>query len=519
MAAFVASTHQQRFFDWIATGHGSAVLVAVPGAGKTTTIFEALRIIPEAQSVHVLSFNSINTVEARERLKRLEAEHATGNTAGRPVRGFRSVRCTTFHGLGFGAVCKRLGKKPSEIETDGKKLHKLFAAGHGTDDVELYGAFVCKLVSLAKGEGVGALVGGGPELWQGIIAHHDLMLESEDADEDTAIEMARALLRASNEQAKLGIIDFDDQIYLPLLWRLRLWQNDWVFVDEAQDTSPTRRAIAKLALRPGGRLVAVGDPFQAINGFAGASNDALDIIIREFNCTELTMPVSYRCPKVIEPLVRTIVPYFEVALGAEQGVMEHLSPKDALERLGSRDVVLCRQTAPLVELAYAVIRTGRGCVILGRDVGAGLVNLIKQMRAKGIPSLEEKLVEYRDREHAKFMARGEEGKADSVCDRVACIETVIRHLPETERTVPKLMSRLADMFSDNGGDVLTLSTVHKAKGREWKRVAIYQPELMPSRFARQDWQHQQELNLMNVAYTRTQGELYFIDGKIKEDAK
>jgi len=84
---------------------------------------------------------------------------------------------------------------------------------------------------------------------------------------------ARSLIQASNESAKLGMLDFDDQLYLPLLWKLRLFQNDFVFIDEAQDTNPVRRALAKLALRPGGRLIAVGDPRQAIYGFTGASHE------------------------------------------------------------------------------------------------------------------------------------------------------------------------------------------------------------------------------------------------------
>ena len=50
---------------------------------------------------------------------------------------------------------------------------------------------------------------------------------------------------------------------------------------------------------------------------------------------------------------------------------------------------------------------------------------------------------------------------------------------------------------------LTLSTVHKAKGREWDRVYLLgRNKFMPSKWARQEWQYQQELNLMYVAVTR-----------------
>ena len=66
---------------------------------------------------------------------------------------------------------------------------------------------------------------------------------------------------------------------------------------------------------------------------------------------------------------------------------------------------------------------------------------------------------------------------------------------------------------------LTLSTCHKAKGREWQRVAILEPELMPSKWARQDWQYQQEQNLIYVAYTRTQSELFIMKPQPKAEAE
>ena len=506
MSPFAPSTHQQRFFDWLKTGRGSAILIAVAGSGKTTTVFKALPLIPERESVLVLSFNSINTREAKERLEKLTVEYDARHFE---PRTFRKVRCSTFHSLGFGSVCKFLNLRPDQITTDGGKLGNLFRAGHGENDIEMYGAFVTKLVSLAKGEGIGAIVPDTADRWWGLVNHHDLSLESEFADEETGIELARELLRSSNEVARQGSIDFDDQIYLPLLWRLRLWQNDWVFVDEAQDTNPARRALVKLALRPGGRLVAVGDPFQAIYGFTGASNDALELIKQEFRAVELPLTVSYRCPKAVGPLVRGIVPYFETAPNAIEGEVKTLPVAEALKLLSDRDVVLCRNTAPLVELAYQMIAEGRGCTILGKEIGEGLVKLIKQMKAAGLERLLEKIGEFEAREVAKHMAKGEEGRAEAVTDRVACIVTVANRLPETQRTIPALIAKLGSMFSDTNG-VLTLSTVHKAKGREWLNVAIYRPELMPSKWARQEHQYKQELNLQVVAWTRAKETLIFM---------
>jgi DNA helicase II / ATP-dependent DNA helicase PcrA len=499
-ATFAPSAYQQRFFDWVETGRGSAVLVAVAGSGKTTSVIEAQRRIPEGKAVLLLAFNAIIAAELNERLATLRKD--TG-------RAFAGWRASTFHSLGLGAVRKFLSNiqlgKP-----DGGKMRNLLREFLDEADLDAYGDFVSDLVSKAKGEGIGALTPDLPGAWFELIRHHDLTLTVENSTEERAVEIARQALNRSEMASRRGIIDFDDMLYLPIKWKLRLFQQDWVFVDEAQDTNPVRRALAKLALRPGGRLVAVGDPKQAIYGFTGASHDAIDLIKREFNAVELPLTVSYRCARKVVQAAQEIVPYLEAAPNAIEGTVDRGMPlPEALKHLGSHDAILCRQTAPLIKCAYELIAKGVGCHVLGREIGAGLVNLVKKMRAKGLPQLEEKLIAFREREVARFTARGEEGKAEGVADRVECVFTVIGHLAEPDRSIPKLIERISTMFSDANG-VLVLSTVHKAKGREWERVAILRPDLMPSKWARQDWQMEQEKNLIYVAITRTKRHLMFL---------
>lgn len=57
-----------------------------------------------------------------------------------------------------------------------------------------------------------------------------------------------------------------------------------------------------------------------------------------------------------------------------------------------------------------------------------------------------------------------------------------------------------------------LSTIHKAKGLENDRVFFLCPELIPSRFATQPWQYEQERNLKYVAITRAKRELIYVSG-------
>jgi DNA helicase II / ATP-dependent DNA helicase PcrA len=506
--SFVASQYQAAVFDFIERAKGSAIVRAVAGSGKTTTILHALRYIKDGASVLMLAFNAAIAKELQTRVE------AIGKELGKSF-----VNARTFHSLGYGAVMNRIKghRRPgtnaqhpaANLNVDANKMRKIARETLGMVDERLYSEFACRLVSLAKGQGIGALEPDLDAAWYSLVAHHDLYLDSVDANIDRGVEIARQLLQVSNDRAENGEIDFDDQLYLPLLWKMKLTQYDFVFIDEAQDTNPARRALAKLALKPGGRLIAVGDPMQAIYGFTGASHDAMDLIAAEFDAQELPLSVSYRCAREIVALAQTIVPYLEPSPSASQGAVSRLKLNVALKALKPSDAVLCRQTAPLVGLAFKLIAAGRGCIILGREIAKGLVSLIEKQRADSVEGLLEKLATYREREIARFTAKGEEQKAEGVADRCDCIETVIHNLPETERTVFAVVRKIESLFSDANG-VLTLSTVHKAKGREWNTVAILEPELMPSKWARQAWQVAQERNLMYVAYTRAKEHLIFL---------
>lgn len=503
MSGHPASAHQAAIFDAVANPNsGSKSVIAVAGAGKTTVIKNALLHMPGGSHVQGLAFNT----DAAANLKAALEEVITMDGPSR----YKNVRMNTFHSLGMGAVRKRLGRL--EVKVEANKCWKLLKERMtNEDEFELYAPFVTKLVGFAKGKGIGALVPNTDEQWWALVEHHGLYLDSDDASEERAVDLAKKLLCYSNKKAEEGYLDYDDQLYLVLVWKLRLWQNDIVFLDEMQDTNDVRRAIVHLALRPRGRLFAVGDPRQSIYGFTGASTNACDLIAKEFNTTELPLTVSYRCARSVVRQAQEWVPYIEASEFAPEGSVTHnIALKQALEVLTQEDAVLCRQTAPLVTLAYKLIGGGRAARVAGKEIGEGLVSLVEQQRARGIDKLVEKLTAWRDREMAKFIAKGEEQRAESVADRVACVMVFIQNLPETERTIPGLCRRIRSLFDDKGGAALTLSTVHKAKGQEWDNVAILRPDLMPSQAARQEWQQEQEVNLMYVAATRAKQTLMYL---------
>ncbi len=216
------------------------------------------------------------------------------------------------------------------------------------------------------------------------------------------------ILQASTNAGR-EVMDFDDQLYLPLIGNARMWQNDVVLVDEAQDTNVARRLLARKMLRPGGRLVAVGDPHQAIYGFTGADNDALDLIVKDFGCTRMPLNVSYRCARAVVRHAQDVVSHIHASPDAPEGTvgaMDHV----AFERLPAAMLtagvaVLCRNVAPLVDAAFKMIRRGIGCRVEGREIGQGLINLANRWKSvKTLPALADKLSDYLARETSKLMA-------------------------------------------------------------------------------------------------------------------
>lgn len=501
---FIPSAKQAAIFDWIVNGSGNAVVIAVAGSGKSTSMVRTLTYIPERASVLMLAFGADAAADLRDKIVKLAAE---------TERGMGNVQARTFHSLGLSAVAKRLGVSTKALKTDDKKVRKLARAGWDEDTFKLYGTFCCGLVNLAKGEGIGALVPDEEQRWMDLVEHHDLTLEAEEANVGRAVALARGLMKLSNEAALKGGIDYADMLYLPILWKLTLFGNAWVIVDEAQDSNPVRRCLAYMAMskhpRFPGRLIAVGDPKQSIMGFTGATSDAIERIKAKFRAIELPLTVSYRCPKAVARRAQGIVPYFEVHEDAPEGEELDLKLDDAIPLLGARDAILCRNSAPLVGLAYKLMSQGIACRLLGSEIGQGLIELIDQMGARTVDGLMDKLEAYRERETTKLRKKEEDVKANAVEDRVSCIFTFAETMREGERTISALVKRIENLFADKTG-VLTLCTAHKSKGKEWPNVAILEPELMPGR-ARKDWQADQEQNLIYVAITRAQERLIWIE--------
>lgn len=506
------SPQQLAIYTAITSTRANLLVTAVAGAGKTTTLRGIVQRIPAGASV---AFCAYNKAIATEITAKVADDTAKGLVAAK-------VQCGTFHSFGFRAWARYAEQKTGKkvvVDTTGDKLARLLVE---VEVPEGYHAFVKQAVSLAKQRAIGVLVPfADTAAWQGLIDHfelEDLLEGGEGLSEmnlqlrvNNGLNFACRVLRAGTE-LDTELVDFDDMLYAPLVHNIKLWQNDYVLVDEAQDTNPARRCMAKRMLKAGGRLVAVGDPAQAIYGFTGADNDSLAIIKAEFACTEMPLTVTYRCPKAVVAKAREYVSHITAADSAPEGRTDTVELAEFLrlpaEQLGPSVAVLCRNTKPLVEVAFALIRRRIACRVEGRDIGRSLMALATKWKVRGVVAMAAKLEQYAMVETQRLLAKGQEAKAASLQDRVDTLMVFVDSLPGGA-TLNDLRTEITKVFADTPDGTpapcLVLSTVHKSKGREWPTVYVLgRNRFMPSPFARQEWQMQQELNLIYVAFTRAQ---------------
>lgn len=474
------SAYQQAIFCFIEIGTGNAIVEAVAGSGKSTTLVECAR---RAKGTSLfLAFNKPIADELKK----------------------RGVNARTFHSLTYTAVTK--DRRTYEI-TQGK-LTKVLNENVSDATAKKYGSFAVKLVGLGSQSGIGVLVPDEMSAWMEIIEHHSLELEDNNANVHTAIELASDLLGWSN---KSKLIDYDDLLYFAVKDGLPLPRHDLTLVDEAQDTNAIQRAILRKIMRPNSRLVAVGDPGQAIYGFRGADSESLNMIASEFSCIRLPLTVSYRCPVKVVEYARQFTPHIEAAPGAAEGEVVEMGDSWTKDTFCPGDLIVCRTTKPIVSLAYQMLKAGRPARIQGREIGSGINLLINKMDAQNVDELRERLEAYRDRESEKAIGKGDEAKAEGIKDRVETILALIGELPESDRTIARLQDNVRALFSSKSAEAILLSTIHRAKGLEAETVYWLNRSDCPPKWARDGWQMQQEINLCYVATTRAKSRLVLIE--------
>ena len=450
---------QLAVIDAIRSGQSIAAR-AVAGSGKTTTLIAGLSqtTIPGL----ALAFNKRNAEDLKAKLP-----------PGSPVEA------KTLNALGHRIWSDHIRKR---LIVSGTKTKDLIKALGLELEPEEWSSLV-RMVSIAKARAIepGILGRPAPSMDDWLAGAQQIDIP-DDMFEAMASHALR-VLQASCKQAWEGTIDFDDQLYMPVIFNARFPSPHLVAVDEAQDLSPLQHEmVARLKAR---QLIVVGDPAQAIYGFRGASESSYHDLIELFSLHEHPLTVSFRCPQAVGREARFYVPDFTCAEGAPAGTLRNIEDP----ALG-HGAIISRYNAPLVRLAFKAIRQGVPIEYLGRDFIAGLKAVLKKA------STPADLDKWLDKRLGEAKTEGAKNRAR---DQHASLMCVLEGAKSSGVTPESILEKLA---SPNAAQRTTLSTVHKAKGLEWQNVTFlgYDSEVDGG----------QERNINYVGVTRAQNTLNIV---------
>lgn len=503
---FKASPYQISIFDEIEHGIGNMVITAAAGSSKTTTIENCLRFIPKGKRSLFLAFN-VSTVD------KLKSE----------IVNVENVRIMTFHGLGNRIL------RENEIITEDTIIDEFkysrYIKQHiseltSKENIEQLGiksvSYIANIISLTN------------------YARYYMAMRERDIKEVANIygivpvsddfEVVRKVLIWGKEH--IETIDHTDMIWLPNIMNLttKYFLFDFIFIDEAQDTTLAHQQLVDKTFKRGCRFIAVGDPRQQINVWCGATEKAIENYEKRPNTKKLSLPVSYRCPKVIVEAAKQYAPEIVAAEDAKDGqILFDVSPNDAKPG----DMVLCRIISKLIEQYMSYLRNNKKAYLKGSDgIKETYLDLISRVNAKRIdsrclttngliPQLYKLYFERLEEIENRLNIDEEEAlyhyEILSLYDDIEALKV----LSEGIETVEELVDKINTIFNGEKDNAIILSTVHKAKGMEADNIFILCPSLMPSRLANKAWEIKAEENLTYVAITRAKKTLNYI----KEDKK
>lgn len=469
------------------------MISALAGTGKTT-ILRAVERAVKHQQILYLVFNNKNAREAEyldePAYDKYQGEKAETYAEDCARRMLSSTNVRTVNSIGHriwaATQCKNL-------RVDGKKTLAIYkeiisdVEDQSTRDAmwEVY-AGVLNGVAMAKALGY---------VPEGTFPHAKRLIDRgmfhaslDEIPDDLTADLIEAVLTRSIKAAYDGFIDYNDQIYMPALFSGTFPKYPLVLVDEYQDLSPVDHVLLERLVT--GRIIGVGDPFQNIYGFRGASSSGMSEAVTRYNMTNFSLSVSFRCPSEIVKHVHWRVPQFRwLTEGGSVGKPSSLRAKDIPEEA----TIICRNNAPLFRCAMQLLAKGRSIAISGSDIGPRLVNIMRRLGPEtlGQSGLFDSIEEWR--------ADRLERESKTANDLADCMLVFASHGENLRQAI----AYAEHLFKQSGR--IQLTTGHKAKGLEWNNVIHLDPWLV--RKGADD----QDKNLDYVISTRSRDSLIEID--------
>lgn len=507
------SDQQESVWDFMINGTDHAVVHACPGTGKTFSLVQGTaRLDRSNQSIIYLAFN--NTIRD---------EMLTKAPLGVMVRGLNQ--------FGHGIVTKAFSK----VKLDENKYYKLYNQNFPANTpeeikVQVAGCFKAKeLVNLCQSY---HLDPSDSERVQEIMTTHDVRLP--EVLKGKILDALPTLLELGKKPNADGtmVITFGDQLWLPVVLDLPTPQFDMVCIDEAQDLNSIQHHLVIRTLHSKSRMIVVGDENQAIYGFRGADTDSMATLTEMLNATgknvhHFPLTKTFRCGKKIVELAQQYVPQIEAHENNPDGDVQEDGLETCLSTVDGGDMVICRMNAPLIKLAYKLMKLGKKVRFVGKPFGEAIVGLVEALQASSLKDLHFKLAEYETRERQKIDEKAKEGqnvavRSADLDDRLDCIRVFLRTLELQSfvkcdsLSIPEIVEKMRDFFCCEkvDPDTITLSSIHRAKGTERDRVFYFMPGISFKNLTEKE--EKQELNLKFVAITRAKHLLSMVHCTLEE---
>lgn len=588
--SFVPSSYQQTLIDFVLNGQGNGIVQAVAGSGKTTTIMQALNELRKKYGNSPLTSNDWKGVQYGKIIYKAKTTHSLfASLAFKAGAKFTTVETKTniiIRGGGLTISVKgKQGsyKKDIPVIPQGKAIYQQIKAKASTIGRQVYGdqfnqkiqarienvfiGLLIKLVAIGKNTGTGFFhqkpntVATFRYLWQ----YYDLSPYIKDKKLANAIGKMTmegktihdfAVETLAISQSITDMWDYDDYFYMSAyleLYKKYNYKQDFIFVDECQDTNLVTQYLIKWYLKKSGRAIAVGDVSQAIYLFRGADANAMQSFKNSYNATEIPLSLCYRCGKDIIETTNQIydyttqsTPYTDIqALNtAPDGLVYYgstpfseMTNEQIADLFDVNTGVVCRKNAPLLQLARRLFLKKIPVVFMGRDtIGKAIAKQMTNMKkkfAKGVYELDdgseitfpkgfkhsdkkafqEYMAIYKNGMDAYLDKMGTKQDKDDFDDEIAGYDLIFEGLGDKKLTNDNIYATIDEMFSESQENgAVTLCSVHRSKGLEFHRCVIlnFNDAFLPP-FPMPQHVYRQECNMVYVAYTRAERELVFID--------
>lgn len=444
---------------------------ALSGAAKTSTLELIAQALADTE-ILALAFNKKMAVEMQERMP-------------------SNVRAMTLNALGHRTWMDATGRR---LKINSSKtyeiVNELVRASSKQDELWELFAELIRIVDFGKA--CGYIPSGHFDQAKALMRDDDFFGHIEQDLTEGQIDLVRAATLQSLQLAMKGDCDFNDQILMPTIFHGAFPRYPLILVDEAQDLSSLNHAtLRKLVGKR--RLIAVGDPCQAIYGFRGAHEESMSLLREEFDMRELPLTISFRCPQDVVKHVRWRAPQMRWPDWAVAGQVQTLASWTS-DTLQDDAVVICRNNAPLFEVAIKLLKAGRSCELHGRDVVASLTKIMRKFGGHDLPQHE--VLGKIDAWLANEMEKNKARAHDRLKDRADCMR-VFANEGATLGDALAYAQHLSQLRSP-----LKLMTGHGSKGLEFDHVYFLDQQLVGKA--------DQEPNLRYVIATRAKETLTYI---------